>query len=95
MVASGQAEGGQEAVGLVVAFFMLEGLDEISRSLARDRVVDPVVVGIGSEGEATGVKHAAGERLDVGSDCYVEVAEHGVGLPTAEELDDVGVDAGT
>ena len=50
--------------------------------------------GLRSAGVATGLEHLLGEVMGVGLRHNTEVTEHGVGFPTSEELDDVGVDVG-
>jgi hypothetical protein len=62
------------------------------RGLERERV--PVgSEGGWSESEGAGLEHVLGEWSRVCMGCDTEVAEHGVGFPATEELDDVGVDA--
>jgi hypothetical protein len=51
------------------------------------------VVGVGSEGVGPGSEHALSEGGAVSMPGDAEVSEHGVGFPTAKELDDVRVDA--
>ena len=46
------------------------------------------------ESEGAGVEHPLCKVVSVGVGCYAEVAAHGIGLPVAEKLDDVRVDAG-
>ena len=44
--------------------------------------------------EVTAMEHAAGEVGHEGSGLQVEVTEHFVGTPSAQEADDVGIDVG-
>ena len=53
------------------------------------------VVGTGGEGVGAVVKHLLGQMMRVGGGLDPQVAEHGIGLPTAEELDVVFVDTRT
>ena len=62
-------------------------------SLLRKRM--RFVVGTGGEGVGAVVKHLLGQMMRVGGGLDPQVAEHGIGLPTAEELDVVFVDTRT
>lgn len=72
-----------------------EGVDEVRRGLQRDgQARRSIVVGEGSEGVGASGEHGLSEVVGVGESSDSEVAEHGVGLPAADELDGVGVDVG-
>ena len=62
-------------------------------SLLRKRM--RFVVGTRGEGVGAVVKHLLGQMMRVGGGLDPQVAEHGIGLPTAEELDVVFVDTRT
>ena len=62
-------------------------------SLLRKRM--RFVVGTRSECVGAVVKHLLGEMMRVGGGLDPQVAEHGIGLPSAEELDVVFVDTRT
>ena len=68
--------------------------DEVPWGLLRDWLGDGCGVGGRCEGESASVEHTLREVVGVGVGGHSEVAEHGVGLPAAEKLDDVRVDAG-
>ena len=53
------------------------------------------VVGTGGEGAGAVVKHVLGQMMRVGGGLNPQVAEHGIGLPSTEELDVVFVDTHT
>ena len=53
-----------------------------------------VLVGSGVKCEVAAVEHSLRVVVGVSGGLDSEVAEHGVGLPSAEELDGVGVDIG-
>ena len=55
----------------------------------------PGLEGRGGEGVAAMVDHGLGVVVGMGCCLDAEVAEHGVGLPAAQEGDGVGVDART
>ena len=62
-------------------------------SLLRKRM--RFVVGTRGEGVGAVVKHLLGQMMRVGGGLDLQVAEHGIGLPAAEELDVVFVDTCT
>ena len=68
-----------------------QGLEEGRGSLGGDERVGGRVR---RQGVAAGLKHVGGELMGVGRGGDSEVAEHGVGLPAAQQLNDVGVDVG-
>ena len=65
------------------------------RELLREEVDCIRSVGSWSKGEAPMFKHAVRVVMGVGRGLDMEVAEHGVGAPLAQELDSVGVGSGT
>jgi hypothetical protein len=69
-------------------------VDEGRRGLHGDGQATGGMVGLGSKGVVAGSEHELGEVGGVGMCSDAEVAEHGVGFPSSDELDDVGVDAG-
>lgn len=78
----------------MVEVFTAKGVKERTRGLGREGKAPVMVVGVGSEGVVAGTEHQLGEVRVVGVGGNTEVAEHGIGLPAAEQLDDVGVDVG-
>jgi hypothetical protein len=48
-------------------------------------------VGAGDEGEVPVLQHGAGKLVDKGQSLCMEVSEHGIGMPSANESDDVRV----
>ena len=87
-----EGEGRHSRLGEEFSTFV--GSDEGGGRLLWDRSVGGCGEGLWGEGVATGLEHLLGERMGVGLRRNAEVTEHGVGFPTAKELDDVGVDVG-
>ena len=50
-------------------------------------------VGARQQGEVAVGEHGAGKVMDEGQGLSVEVTKHGVGFPSANEADDIAVDA--
>lgn len=48
-------------------------------------------VSSGDEGEVPVLHHGAGKLIDKGQSLCMEVSEHGIGAPSANELNDVSV----
>ncbi len=71
-----------------------KGLDEGSRSLVWDRDFARVCWILGRKCVVAMVQHALGEAGTVGGSLDAEISEHGIGLPSPEELDHVLVHAG-
>lgn len=77
----------------MVEGFPLDGTEEASWGLLGEGAGGGCVVGAGGEGEGPGLEHAFRKVGGVGERGHSKVAEHGVRLPAAKELDDVGVHA--
>ena len=89
--------GGLDRVGVVDVpveqCLPLDGTEEGGWGLERDGA--GLGQGARRESVGTGKEHALSEVGAVGMSCHAEVADHGVGFPAAEELDDVGVHTST
>ena len=89
--------GGLDRVGVVDVpveqCLPLDGTEEGGWGLERDGSGLRLVARRESVG--TGEEHALSEVGAVGMSRYAEVADHGIGFPAAEELDDVGVHTST
>ena len=83
----------KEEPGVELEAVLPEGGAEGRRSLLRQRLAVGGV-GVGREGEVAVGEHALGKIVVVGVSSDTEVTQHGVRLPAAEELDDVGVNVG-
>ena len=81
-------------IGRVLEMDVREGLEELWRSLLRERLVRPRGVGSGGEGVGAVFEHALRQVCGVGVGLNAQVAEHGVRFPAADEFDDVGFDPG-
>ena len=79
---------------LVVVELLVSGSD-VQRDLLRERIRVEDAWGVDAGGKSVGaiVEHELGEVLGGGLDA--EVTEHGIGFPTAEELNVVLVNACT
>ena len=84
-----------ELLIVVEEFMVVKDLDEGFRRLKGKRHVVVFSEGAGGEGVGAMVEHFLGKvrRVDVSLDA--QVAEHGVGFPSSEEHDDVGINVGT
>jgi hypothetical protein len=77
----------------MVEAFSCECVEEVPRSLDGKSLV--VLEGARGEGEAAVVQHKLGQVVVVGMSGKAEVLQHGIQFPASEQLDDVGVNAGT
>lgn len=83
-----------ELLIVVEEFMVVKDLDEGFRRLKWKRHVVVFSEGAGGEGVGAMVKHFLGKvrSVDVGLDA--QIAEHGIGFPSAEEHDVVGINVG-
>jgi hypothetical protein len=93
---AGKVEGLFNVGGFVIVVkkvFPFQGFDEAGRGLAWKRQTRGSIVGVRCEGVGARLKHQLGKFQVVGERSD-EVAQHGIRLPMAEEMDDVGVHIG-